>query len=87
MAKTLRERAEKTAHEVQDILRVNQDERPKEVADAIETAIIRALIEERQRCADVAFNCCPEDTDKAHKIAREVGQVKSVLISNLSSMR
>lgn len=87
MAKTLRERAEKTAHEVQDILGVDPDKRPKEVTDAIETAIIRALVKERQRCADVAFNCCPEDEDKAHKIAREVGQVKSVLIANLSSMR
>jgi len=87
LAQTLRERAEKTAREVQDILSVNPDERPKEVADAIEMAIIRALVKERQRCADVAFRCCPEDKDKAHKIAKEVGQVKSVLISNLSSMR
>ncbi len=87
MAKTLRERAEKTAREVQDILGINPNERPREVADAIETAIIRALIEERQRCADVAFKCCAEDKDKAYKVAREVGQVKSVLISNLSSMR
>ncbi len=87
MAQTLRERAEKTAGEVQDILGITTDDRPREVADAIEMAIIRALIEERQRCAEVAFKCCPEDKDKAHKIAKEVGQVKSVLISNLSSMR
>ncbi|HER27185.1 MAG TPA: hypothetical protein ENI69_08755 [Rhodospirillales bacterium] len=87
MAQTLRERAEKTASEVQDILGVNPNERPKEVTDAIEMAIIRALVKERQRCADVAFKCCPEDKDKAYKIAREVGRVKSVLITNLSSMR
>ncbi len=87
MAQTLRERAEKTAAEVHDILGVSPDERPKEVADAIEMAIIRVLIEERQRCAEIAFRCCSEDKDKAHKVAKEVGQVKSVLISNLSSMR
>ena len=72
MTKSLRERAEDAAQQVHTILGVDQDERPKEVADAIEKTIIKALLEERHRCADVAFQCCEEDKDKAHKVADEI---------------
>jgi len=87
MAQTLRERADKTTREVQEIFGVSPETHSKEIADAIEQAIIRALVEERQRCADVALKCCSEDMDKAHKISEEIRRVKSVLVSNLSSMR
>ncbi len=87
MTETLRERAEKTSREVQDILGVSTEEHPREIAEAIEQAIIRALVEERQRCADKALECCAKHTDKAHQISEEIRQVKSLLISNLSSMR
>jgi len=87
MAQTLRERADKTAREIQEIMGVSPETHPKEIAGAIEQAIIRALVEERQRCADVAFKCCSEDKDKAHKIAEEIRRVESVLVTNLSSMR
>ncbi len=87
MTETLKERAENTTREVQKILGISADEHPREIADAIEQAIIRALVEERQRCADKALECGAKHTDKAHQIAEEIRLVKSVLITNLSSMR
>ena len=87
MSKNLRERAEDTAREVQKILGRSNKNHPKEVADAIEHAIINALVEERQRCADVARICCADDAEKAKHVAEEISRVKSVLITNLSSMR
>lgn len=87
MSKNLRERAESTAHEVQQILGHSDDDHPKEIADAIEQAIIRALVNERNRCADVALSCLPANDKNARKIAEEIRQVRSVLIANLSGMR
>ncbi|MBT3238256.1 MAG: hypothetical protein HOL37_10685 [Rhodospirillaceae bacterium] len=85
--KSLRERAELATKEVQDILGVSADTHPKEIADALEQAIITALLEERKRCADVAFNCCIEDQDKAHQVADEIKRVNTALVANLSSLR
>ena len=87
MTKSLRERAEGAADEVFRILGIEEDDHPKEVADAIEETIIKALLEERHRCADVAIQCCPEDKDKAHKISDEIRRVNKALIANLKSMR
>ena len=87
MSKNLRERAEETANTVQNILGNSNGNHPKEIADAIEQAIIHALVEERNRCADVARMCCADDAEKAKQVADEISRVKSVLISNLSSMR
>lgn len=87
MSRNLRERAEDTAKEVQNILGIANDEHPKEVADAIEKAIIKALVDERYHCADVAQAYCTKNEDKAHRVAEEIRKVKSVLITNLSSMR
>jgi len=87
MSKNLRERAEITAEEVQDILGVSPGDHSKEVADAVEHAIIRALIEERERCATIAQQCHEGDAQKAERVADEIRKVRSVLISNLSAMR
>jgi len=87
MANSLRERAEAATKEVQDILGVSAEDHPKEIADAIEHTITLALLEERKRCADVAFKCCEEDMDKAHKVAEEINRVNTALIANLSAMR
>jgi len=87
MSKNLRERAEETAMEVQTILGISNNDHPKEVADAIEQAIIKALVDERYHCADVAQAYCAENEDRAHRVAEEIRKVKSVLITNLSSMR
>ena len=87
MPKNLRERAETTAQQVLDILEISKSDHPKEVADAIEHAIIRALVEERGRCADLARECCAEDSVKAQMVAEKIRVVKSVLLTNLDSMR
>ena len=87
MTKSLRERAEEATQQVQTILGVSAEEHSQEVADAIEKTIINALLEERHRCADVAFQCCEEDKDKAHKVAEEIRRVNTALMANLSSMR
>ena len=85
--KNLRERAEETSRVVRDILGISQDEHPKEVTDAIEHAIIRALIEERHRCADLARAEMAEDQQRADYLAEKIRAVNSVLVTNLNSMR
>lgn len=85
--KSLRERAEETTKKVQDALGLSDENHSKEIADAVEQAIINALLEERKRCADVAFKCCIEDQDKAHQVAEEIKRVNTALVTNLSSMR
>lgn len=87
MSKTLKERAEITTANVLDILGLPATDHPKEVANAIEQAIIGALVDERHRCADLAYESHKEDADKAKTVAEGIRAVKSVLISNLSSMR
>ena len=87
MTKNLRERAESTARELQDILGITDDSHSKEVADAIEKSIIKALVDERQRCAEVAKKYCADDADKGSAISDEISRVRSVLITNLSAMR
>ncbi len=87
MSKNLRERAEITAGEIQDILGITHETHPREIADAIEKSIIKALVDERQRCANVAKDCLDDDAEKAKRVADEIGRVRSVLITNLSAMR
>lgn len=87
MTKSLRERAEEASQQVHSILGVSEDDHPLEVADAIEKTIIKALLEERHRCADVAFQCCEEDKDKAHKVSEEIRRVNTALMANLGAMR
>ena len=87
MTKSLRERAEKATQEVQKILGLSEEDHPKEISDSIEKTIIHALLEERHRCADVAFEFLNEDQIKAKHVAEEIRRVNTVLVSNLSSMR
>ena len=87
MAKSLRKRAEAATKEVQDLLGVSADSHPKEIADAIEITITKALLEERRRCADVASNCCDDDRERGNRIADEINRINTALIANLSAMR
>jgi hypothetical protein len=87
MSKSLRERAEQATQEVQQILGLSAEEHPKEISDAIEKTIIHALLEERHRCADVAFEFLDGDKVKAKHVAEEIRRINTVLVSNLSSMR
>ncbi len=87
MAASLRERADAATKEVQDILGVSADTHPKEIADALERTIINALLEERQRCADVALKCCGDDRIKGQTIAEEINRANAALVANLSALR
>ena len=87
MTKSLRERAEQATQELQKIVGLSAEDHPIEITDAIEKTIISALLEERHRCADVAFKSFNEDQVKAKYIADEIRRVNTVLVSNLSSMR
>ncbi|MDH3335051.1 MAG: hypothetical protein OEL50_00275 [Rhodospirillaceae bacterium] len=85
--KSLRERACEATKRINTILGIVDESHDKEVAQAVEKAIIDALLEERERCATVAFECCAEDKDKAHKVADEVRRIRNALVTNLTSMR
>ncbi|MBL4748940.1 MAG: hypothetical protein JKY17_09465 [Magnetovibrio sp.] len=86
--KSLRDRAEATKIKIQNILDISCSGHDDQVIKAIEQAIIEALLEERDRCAVIAFkHSCGEDRDKAHKLADEIKRVRTALVTNLASMR
>jgi hypothetical protein len=87
MTKNLRERAEITASEIQDILGVTHETHPQDIADAIEKSIIKALVDERHRCANIAKGYLNDDAEKAKQLSDQIGRVRSVLITNLTAMR
>jgi len=86
--KSLRDRAEATKLRVQEILDISCSGHDEEVIKAIEETIIQALLEERERCATVAFDhVCEEDRDRAHKVSEEIKRVRTALTANLNSLR
>lgn len=87
-SKSLRQRAEETKLKVQEILDVSCAGHDEEVIRAIEKTIIEALLEERERCASVAYDhVCAEDRDRAHKVSEEIKRIRNALTANLDSMR
>ena len=87
MTENLKERAETATKEVQDILGLSADSHPKEIADAIERTIINVILEERQRCSDVASKCLKDDQKNEQTIVEEINRTNAALVANLSSMR
>ncbi len=86
--KSLRERAEEAKTRVLEILGVDDHSHDEEMVKAIEAIIIEALLEERERCATVAYDhVLPEDRDKAHKVADEIKRIRNALAANLDSLR
>ncbi|MCW8916010.1 MAG: hypothetical protein OQK24_09180 [Magnetovibrio sp.] len=86
--KSLRDRAEATKTKMLEILGVPSDGHDEEMVKAIEATIIDALLEERERCASVAFDhVLPEDRDRAHKVSEEIKRVRNALAANLGSLR
>ena len=70
---SLRDRAEHTTKAVAEALQQEiTGEQAGKIAAVIEKAIIKVVLEERERCVTVANKCCPEDQDKAHKIAAQI---------------
>lgn len=86
--KSLRTRAEETKLKVQEILDISCSGHDEEVIKLIEQTIIDALLEERERCATVAYDhVCAEDRDRAHKVSEEIKRVRDALAANLGSLR
>jgi hypothetical protein len=84
----LNEHADKAAQDVFKVLGATPNEKQaKDVAAAIEKAVIGAVLDEATRCANVAMACCANERDIAHKIEAEIRRTNDVLIANLSSMR
>ncbi|MFQ5776153.1 MAG: hypothetical protein ACE5GS_16665 [Kiloniellaceae bacterium] len=84
----LRSRAEEAAKTVFEVLKLSPSTgQSKQVADAIERAMIDAYRDSAERCAKVASECCSEDRDMAHKIYDEIRRANTALIANLSSLR
>ena len=82
------ERAESAAKAAYAVLQVTPSEgQDRSVTDAIEQAIINAVLEESTRCTNVVLECCSPDLDTAHKVAQEIRRANQALIANLSSMR
>ena len=85
---TFKDRANDTAREVFRILGlVPTKDQAGAVAVRIERALVQSAVESAQHCAKVALDCCPEDRDIAHKIARGLRQAEQALITNLSALR
>jgi hypothetical protein len=85
---SFRRRAEQAADAVYKTLGVSPTaEQAVRAADAIEKAVIGAVLEEQERCATVAMRCCSADMDMAHKVSAEIRQTHTALIANLSGMR
>lgn len=63
------------------------EEQSKGVLEIIEQAVINAMLEEGERCSNVARVCCSPDLDRAHKIAEQIRRQNQALIANLSSLR
>lgn len=58
-----------------------------EVANVIEAAVIRGVLEGQHRAVDACRECAEADQDIAHKIASAIRRKNDTLIANLSSLR
>ncbi len=79
---TLRERADRVAKSIFLALQMSPDaDQTKEATDVIEKAIINIVLEERQRCANVAIAHGTPDADRANKIAEEIRRAEDAEIT------
>ena len=83
---TLRERADRVAKSIFSALQTSPDaDRVKAATDVIEKAIIEVVLEERQRCANVAVAHGTPDADRASKIAEEIRRAENAEITGRAS--
>ncbi len=79
---TLRERAASLAKSVFRALQASpNDDQEKAATDVIEKAIINIVLEERQRCANVASAHGTPDADRANKIAEAIRRAEDAEIA------
>ncbi len=80
--------AKDAAKEIVGVLEASpNEEQISRVTSAIERAVIEAVLEQQQRFAHAAIECCSADKDMAHKIAAEIRRSEVSLIANLSALR
>ncbi|MHA1151053.1 MAG: hypothetical protein ACTSQ7_00040 [Alphaproteobacteria bacterium] len=78
----LRERADRVANSIFSALQTSPDaDLTKKVTDVIEKAIIDVVLEERQRCANVAVAHGTPEADLASKIAEDIRRAKDAEIA------
>jgi GGDEF domain-containing protein len=63
------------------------EEQSAQVAEIIEKAVVKALLEGQHRAVDAAIGCAEADQDQAHKIATAIRHKNDALIVNLASLR
>ncbi len=79
---TLRERADRIAKSIFSALQTSPNaDRAKEATDVIEKAIIDVVLEERQRCVNVAVAHGTPDADRASKIAAAIRRAEDAEIA------
>ena len=79
---TLRERADRVAKSIFLALQMSPDaDQEKEATDVIEKAIIDVVLQERQRCANVAVAHGTPDADRASKIAEAIRRAEDAEIA------
>ncbi len=79
---TLRERADDLANSVFSALQASPDaDQAKQVTEVIEKAIIEVVLEERQRCANVAVAHGTPEADRASRIADAIRRAEDAEIA------
>lgn len=63
------------------------DKQKIEIANLVDDAVVKALLEGQHRAVDAALNCPDADQDLTHKIAKEIRLKNDALIVNLTSLR
>ncbi len=85
---TLRERADRVAKSIFSALQMSPDsDQAKEATEIIEKAIIDVVLEERQRCANVAVAHGTPDADRANKIATAIRRAEDAEITGRGDHR
>ncbi len=70
--------------ELQDVI---TDDQTDKVSKAIESAVIRGMLEGQHRAVDACIYHSEAEQDTAHKIATAIRKENDMLIANLSSLR
>ena len=80
--------AEETTESINSILVHSlTDEQTIQVADIIEKAVIRGLLEGQHRAVDAAKRCAEHDAEEARRYSEAIRHDNDMLIANLSSLR
>lgn len=86
----IRDYADKAAKEIYEALGASpSDDQAKQTVNIIEQSVIKAVLDMRSQCADVAKGYVGSGAkqDMAHQIADEIRRANIALIANLSSLR